>query len=722
MALVRLGCTVTERLFSPMWYRIAELRPRLRNDCEMHAHVYRGRTWYVLVDAASSRSHRFSEAAHYFIELMDGELKVEQLWQKTEDRFGETAPTQDEALELLSSLHAADLIQSNISPDADELLRRSSKAQSKDRMQRFANPMSIRFGIVDPAKFLNKTIGLVSPLFSKTGFVLWLAVVLAATLQATRHWEALTDISLDELTTPGNLLLIWLVYPVVKLLHELGHAYAARRWGCEVHEMGIMFLVLMPLPYVDASKSAGLPDKRGRIMIAAMGIMVELFMAALAMFIWTMVEPGTVKTLAYSIMLISGISTLLFNGNPLLRFDGYYMFADALEIPNLATRSSQYLGYLVKRYLFGVDGLRSPAMSADERGWLVSYAIGSFIFRYLVLFGIVLLVASKFFVIGLMLAAWAIVMQVCLPLVRQLGFLFNSPQLAQQRSRAVQIVGGTVLSCALLLFALPLPLSTSAEGVVWAPDDSEIRAAGDAVVTELVAEPNAKVKTGDVLLRMSDPELQAQVAIVAAELREIMTRYNSLRSVDQVESEIMLENARATRARLKRAQERLDGLTIRSPANGMFLVERPQDMVGRYVNQGDLLGFVADLSTATIRVAVIQEDMGLIRENTERIDVRFADRPGETVAASVSHEVPASSDRLPSAALGVAGGGQLLVNPNDEQGTQTIASVFHIELELNRPVEQIGGRTYVRFSHGYEPLGGQWYRRLRQLFLRQFDV
>jgi putative peptide zinc metalloprotease protein len=713
---------MSEQLFSSMWYRVAELRPQLRGDCEFCAHVYRGRTWYVLVDAASNRSHRFSEAAHYFIELMNGELGVDQLWQMTEDRFGDAAPTQDEALELLSSLHSADLIQSNISPDVDELLTRFTQAESKDWTQRFSNPMSIRIRLLDPARFLNKTIAYVSGCFSKTGFFIWLAVVLTGAVQAVTHWEALTLVEFDALITPSNMMMVWLVYPVVKLLHELGHAYAARRWGCEVHEMGIMFLVLVPLPYVDASTSAGLPDKRGRMAIAGMGIMVELLIAALALFVWLLVEPGTVKTLAYSIMLISGVSTLLFNGNPLLRFDGYYVLADLLEIPNLATRSAQYLAYLVKRYIFGLDGLRSPAMSSDERGWLVGYAIGAFVFRYLVLFGIVMFVASKFFVIGLLLAAWAIVMQIALPVSRKLGFLFNNPQLGHHRSRAVGISGGFFCVLLLGLFALPVPLATRTEGVVWTPDESEIRSASDAVITELVALPNAAVKTDDVLLITSDPELKARVAILDADLREATTRYNSLRSENQVEADIVKDEIHTIRAGLVRAQERLDGLIVRSPADGTFLLDRPQDLVGRYVYQGDLIGFVADLSTATVRVAVTQEDMGLIRSRTEQVDVRFADKLTETIAATVSHEVPASSTRLPSAALGVTGGGQLLVDPNDEAGTRTLNSVFHIELDVDRAVSQIGGRTYVRFSHGYEPIGVQWYRRLRQLLLRQFDA
>ena len=175
-------------------------------------------------------------------------------------------------------------------------------------------------------------------------------------------------------------------------------------------------------------------------------------------------------------------------------------------------------------------------------------------------------------------------------------------------------------------------------------------------------------------------------------------------------------------ARLARAKERLEGLIIYSPADGLFLVDRPQDIEGRYVNQGDLVGFVADLTNTTVRVAVTQEDIGLIRSRTKSVALRFAERPQVDVPASVRRAIPAASDRLPSAVLGASGGGNIAVNARDERGTLTVESVFHVELDVEQPVRQVGGRTYVRFSHGLEPLGLQWYRRLRQLFLRRFDV
>ena len=721
--LVRLTArTMAKELFSPFWYRVADLRPYLRGNTRVHAHTYRGQVWHVLEDCATGRSHRFTGPAYQFIRLMDGERAVEELWQLTEDACGDAAPTQEETIDLLSRLHGADLLESNVSPAVEELFKRYRKRNAGKWKQRFASPLAIRIPLVDPNDFLDRNMRHVHPLFTRAGFVAWLALIATAIVLTGLHWPELTSAETAQLINPSNLLLLWLCYPFVKLLHELGHGFAAKRWGCEIHEMGLMFLVLVPLPYVDASTSAVLPERRQRMLIAAMGIIVELAIAVLALFVWVLVEPGTVHTLAYSILLISGISTLLFNGNPLLRFDGYFVFADLLEIPNLGTRSKEYVGYLTQRYVFGVSDLQSPAMSAGERKWLVGYAVASFLFRMMIMFTIILFVAGKFFVIGLLLAAWAVFTQLILPLARQLAFLLFSPQLERRRARVVGISGTAIISAVLALFILPVPLATRTEGIVWSPDEAEVRAGADAIVERLVAAPNAQVEAGDPLLVTLDPELSARVAILDADLREAFARYNSLRSTEQVAADNVMEEIHTIEADLADARERLAALTIRSPTHGVFLLDRPQDLVGRYLRQGDLIGFVADLSRATVRVAVTQEDMGLIRTRTDRVDVRFAEQIGEAVPAAIRREVPAASDRIPSAALGVGGGGILAIDPDDEQGTRTLEKVFHLELDIDRSMARIGGRTYVRFSHGYEPLGRQWYRRLRQMLLRQFDA
>jgi putative peptide zinc metalloprotease protein len=402
---------VSEALFSPSWYRVAALKPRIRSHARILRQSFRDKVWFILQDYAAERSHRFSPAAHYFIGLMDGERTVQEIWEAASAHLGDGAPTQEEAIRLLGQLHAADALLCDVPPDSMEVFRRHQRHQRMLWRRRLWTPMALRFPLFDPDRFLQRTLPTVQPLLGWFGLVLWLAVVGTGAVMAASHWTDLTKDISDRVLDPKNLVLLWFVYPVVKTLHELGHAYATRKWGGEVHEIGIMLLVFSPVPYVDASSAWAFRDKRKRMVVGAAGIAVELFLGALALFTWLAVEPGAVRAVAYNVMLISGVSTLLFNGNPLLRFDGYYVLADAIEIPNLGSRSNQYLGYLFQRYVVGVGDAESPAHSAGERFWMIVYGIASFVYRIFISFIIITFIAGKFFVIGVVLAIWAVATQ-----------------------------------------------------------------------------------------------------------------------------------------------------------------------------------------------------------------------------------------------------------------------------------------------------------------------
>ncbi len=485
-----------------------------------------------------------------------------------------------------------------------------------------------------------------------------------------------------------------------------------------------MFLVLMPIPYVDATASAGFPEKHRRFVVGAAGMMVELFLAALALFVWINVETGIVSAVAYNIMLIGGVSTLFFNGNPLLRFDGYYVLADAIEIPNLGVRSKRYLNYLVMRYLYGMEKVGSPVSAPGEAAWFVFYGIGSFVYRMMILAVIILYVAAKFFVVGVLLAIWAIVLQIVLPLVRHIRFLLNDPRLQRKRARALGVTGCGVLMLGVLLFALPAPLWTMAEGVVWLPEKSRVRAGTDCFVTALLAQTDTKVRTGDPVATCVDPLLSARVRVLEARLQELRAQHNLAMMEDRVEAQSIRQDMQAIAEELEEAREQLGELVLRSPSYGQLVVPGSSDLEGRFVRRGDTLAYVINDAASRARVIVTQADIGLVRKHTDSVELRMAGEPGRTIAATVHSEVPAASDELPSKALGTRGGGMIPVDPADDSGTRALATLFQFELELQEdlPTQLYGQRVYVRFDHGAEPLGIQWQRSLRQLFMREFGV
>ncbi len=715
---------MSDSIFSPSWYRVAELRPRLRAHANIHRHDYRGEIWYVLQDPLSGRFYRFTPAAYQVIGLLDGKRTVNEVWEMAASRLEDDAPTQEEVIRLLAQLHAADVLQSEISPDILELFNRFQRQEKLRWKQRFWSPLAIRFPLIDPERFLALFLPIVRPFFSLAGFLAWVLIVCCGAIVTFMHWPELTENFTDRVLAPQNLLLLWITYPVIKTLHELGHAFATKVWGGEVHEIGIMLLVFMPVPYVDASAAYAFKERYKRMIVGAMGIMVELLLAVLALFVWLAAEQSFVRALSYNAMLIGGISTLFFNGNPLLRFDGYYVLADALEIPNLGKRSNQYLGYLVQRYLFSEKSAVSPANSESERKWLVIYSIASFCYRLVVMFSITLFVAGKFFFIGVLIAIWAVVMLLVVPIFRMMKYVFSNPRLERCRGRAVTVTSAGLGTVLCLLTMLPVPLWTRAEGVVWLPEQAIIRAGTDCFITAFLTPPDRNVSSGHPLIGCEEPTLQAKERMLLARLEELEALHTAQWREDRVAASITQEEIKAVKSDLLIVREQLSELLIRSPLHGQFVVPRSRDIIGRYVRKGEILGYVITGQVKSVHVVVPQSDVGLVRERTESVTVRIASRLQESYSASMVRQIPGGSKRLPSAALGKNGGGQLDIDPRDDSGTMTLNTVFEYELVLpegaaNAPV---GTRVYVRFDHGSQALAVQWYLRLRQIFLRTFNV
>lgn len=720
---------MSESLFSASWYRVADVRPRLRSHAVIHRHLYRGQVWYVLQDRSSGRFHRFSPVANLVIGLMDGKRSLREIWDIACTRLGDDAPTQDEVINVLASLHRADVLQSDAHPDIRELHERNVRHERMKLKQYLQNPLSLRFPLFDPDRLLNWMNPATRHLFGWSGAVLWILLAGWAAVLAGAHWNELTNGISDQLFAAENLLLIALVFPAAKLIHEFAHAMAVKARGGEVHEMGVMLLVLMPIPYVDASASLAFREKRDRILVGAAGMLGELLLAALALFVWVNVEPGPVRAIAYNVLVVAGVSTLVFNANPLLRFDGYYMLSDLLEIPNLGQRANAHLGYLVRRYLLGVKNLVPGNDAPGERSWFVFYAIASFFYRLSITITIAILVAEQYFIVGVLLAIWALYSMLVLPVAKKIGYLFSAVELHGSRARALATTGLLAAIVTAIVVWLPAPSWTRTEGVAIAPEQARVRAATDGFVKAVLARPNSSVHRGDPLIETEDPEMVARVEILAAQLKEQRARYTAAHD-DRVQMNIIREEIAHIESRLDEAQARARDLLIRSPGEGIFVMADAGDAPGRFVRRGELLGYVMDYSNLAVQVVVPQGDVDLVRKMTRRVELRPVERIPEILPAFVKRVVPAATDQLPSLALSSQGGGEVALDPmrTGEPGhgaeIKTASTLFIFELELaeRARLHTLGGRIYARFEREPEPLGTQWYRVVRRILLNKFNV
>ncbi len=707
-----------------LWQRIAGLKLRLIAHARLHRHEYRGQAWYVLHDRASARYYRFSEAVFAFIKQLDGSRTVDEVWQALHQTLHEDVPAQHEIVQLLAQLHDAELLLGDMPVDGAEQYSRRRKQQQLKSRQRWLRPLSIRFPLADPDRLLTQLQPFIRPMFSKPVLLAWSVFVVLALILAVSHFSELMAHWSSRALDPQNILLMFLVYPFIKALHEFGHAVATKIWGGEVHEVGVMLLVLMPVPFVDASSSSTFSDKWRRVIVGASGIMVEMFLAAAGLMVWLNVGPGLLRDIAFNVMFIGSVSTLLFNGNPLLRFDAYYVMMDAVEIPNLGQRSSRYLGYLVKRYMFGIKNESSPVTAHGERSWFVIYGIAAFIYRLFISFAIALFVAGKFFVIGVVLAIWALIGQIVLPLSKSLGFLVMGTALEGKRVRAITMTASLSLILAGVVFLLPAPSWTQAEGVLKLPQQAMVRAAADGFIVQLLAQDGQVVHEGDPLFKLDDPLLPSRLSVLEWELKELHVRQTNEFMRDRTEVGILQDEINRLEAEIAEVRQKMAQQIIHSKEEGVFVVTHFNDLPGRFVKKGELLGHVADLSSVVARVVIPQKAVEQVRSYTESIEVRYTHQPNESIKGVVLREVPLIGNQLPNRALGTQAGGAIEVDARDSSGVQTLGQIYQMDIAL--PEHQhggyIGSKIHVRFNHRAEPLARQWLRSLRQLFLARFEV
>jgi putative peptide zinc metalloprotease protein len=482
--------------------------------------------------------------------------------------------------------------------------------------------------------------------------------------------------------------------------------------------------VLLPVPYVDASAATVFRSKYQRAVVGAAGVAVELFVAALAFYLWLLVEPGLLRAILFNVMLVAGVSSLLFNGNPLLRYDAYYVLADLIEIPNLASRSTRYWRHLLERYVLGVRDGDPFDGSAGEKAWFAFYGFASTIYRILVTIVIALFIASRFFVIGVVLAIWAVLAMALVPLIRGIIHLANAPRLRKQRATAIAIVVGLVGAVAGFLLFVPMPHHSHAEGVLWLPEQAIVRAGANGFVGEFLAQPGTAVGRGEVLIECRDPGLEAQRQRSIAKVAELEAEYAASFPTDRAKAQIAFDKLQSERANLSVIRSRLGELIVRAAQDGVFVVPQTADMPGRFFRKGEQMGYVVGDVQPIVRVVVPQDMVDHVRSVTETVRIRLVDRPASEYAASVLREVPAGMDLLPSLALAVEGGGEIATDPRETKGPKALERMFQFDLSfVDVPrFDYFGQRVFVRFEHHREPLMVQWYRSARLLFMSSFNV
>lgn len=727
--------------FNESWYRVADMTPRLRSLVQTFRQHYRGRLWVVFRDPSNNQFFRVDESGYRFVAMLDGRRTVGQVWEACNQQLGDAAPTQGEAIQLLGQLYTSNLIHADLPADAAGMFDRYKKRMSRQVRGYLMNVLFARVPLFDPDRLLDRWAPLVGWIFGPVGVALWVLLLGFGAFSIADDTEALFDQTTSVLN-PANLPLLYLSFGLLKLIHELGHGFSVKyfgkkeRVGSEVHTIGLMLMVLTPVPYVDASSAWAFRSKLRRAFVGAAGMYVELACAAVAAIVWsrTGANAPTVHAICYNVMFIASVSTLLFNANPLIRFDGYYILSDLAELPNLYQRSKEFLYYLVKKHVYGVRNPKDPSHSAGERAWFVGYGLTSAAYRMFLGVTIVLFVAGQLFFIGMVMAFLAIVTFLLVPWGKWFKYLASSPELTRTRGRAIYASLAFVLLVAAILGAVDVPDRHRAAAWVEPATTRRVFAGADGFVRDVM--PTGQTWTADdsaaSLVTAENLELETSFHRLEGDRRQLETRYRAALAEDAALAQALRGQLRAQQDQLERVRREIEALRVRPRdiPGATWVSFDAERLSGGFVRRGEALGVVATLDDLVIRAAADQT-LGPRLEVGDwvgrSVEIKNPNRPGFTYRGTVQSVAEAGQNELFSPALGYAAGGSMATDMADESGTRSTEAYFEVRIKPDAAPAEVpplmaGQRVTVRFSFEPRPLAEQGWLALRQLLMRRLSL
>lgn len=721
--------------FSPLWSRVRALKPRLRPHVQITRQFYRGRRWHVVHDPTSNNFYRLSPVAHEYVGLLDGTRTVDEVWNISLSNHGDAAPTQQEVVELLGQMYQSNLLNLDVTPETEQLLSRGRERLKKKAIQQAIGLMYFKLRLFNPDPYLRWLEPILRPVLNRWGFLAWAGLLIYTLIALLPRVDDLGP-AMQQAIAPANWFWIGVVYVLLKAIHETGHGVICRRFGGQVPEFGVMLLVLLPSPYVDASAAWALPSKWKRMAVGAGGMMFELFVAAIAAHVWLSTPPGLINQIAFNAMFTASISTVLFNANPLMRFDGYYMLSDLLEVPNMMQRSNKMLLYLCQKYIYRVDQARPPSSQPSELRTLFVFGVLSTAYRIFLFFTITLYVMGQMFALGLVLAVWTAAAWFILPVGKFVHWLATSPQLSEFRPRAVATSVALVLAGLVLLGVVPLPDRRRAEGVVESVTSTGVFFKSDGFVRTAHVRVGDRVKAGDPIVTAESPDLIARLAEARAQLIEYEANLRRLIATDAAGAQVVRQQIAGHEQLIAAIEDRLDALVVRAPHDGVIVQGLqgvdPQSAVGAFARRGTQLCEIVDTDhtriTATVETGKAAPLIELPKEQI-RVEIRPVSDPGTLLVSRDVTVLPAGQREIPHPALGFQGGGQIETSAEDRTGTATKHPLFRVRIvdvtaadSTEKWLGTPGQRVTLRFSLPSKPLLHQWTDRVQKLIQGRVDL
>ena len=659
-------------------------RLRLADDVVVWPVRERGDTVYRLEIPSEHKFFRVGYQEYLFISLLDGNTTIPQACGLAAAKLGKEAPTARQAESIQRWL-----LQNKLAYLPSEGTPVRGRAQRSDKtaaqwMMSKVNPFWMKLPVLKSkdGSTQRQLAAIAKPflwLFAPPCVFIGCALIIAGLITLWLNWGRFCD-STAQVFTPSSWVWLFVFWVGLKIVHELAHAVACCRRGGEVSELGVVFILFAPMAYVDVTSCWRMPSRWSRIAVSSAGMYVELVIASVALMAWANTDSQSAQSLLHSLVFTAGVSTILFNANALMRFDGYFILADLIDIPNLHGESTKEIQRLAKRFLIGQRDQHS--VFVGWRLWFVRcYGVAAIVWKVVICFTLGIAAATMFSGAGIVLAVLGSAMWFGQPATKL--YKFSKQLLANDKPQFVRgcfLAGLCIVVLAGSTVWLPIPTAVKAPAIVTFVPDTLVRSGANGFVSQVHVTNAANVQPGDRLLELENPELRAKLGKLKIELAQIELREREAIDENDPSGQLVFrEQQRTLRQQIAQVQQQVDSLTFVATRSGSVIGRRLNHRLGTYVREGDALMTIAGPAEKELVAAVHQERIEEARACVGKtISVRTAGF--RKFSGRLERVDPRATNRLPSPALSALEGGSLSVRESSsEESAQDDSAVRLLE-------------------------------------------
>jgi len=724
---------------------------RMRPDLRARRHRYQGRNYWVVKDPVGLQYFRFEEEEFATLQMLDGESSLDEIAEQYEREFPGQVIRVEDLQHFIGLLHRSNLIITDAAGQGAQLKKRRDERKSKERWATLANILSIRFKGIDPERLLNFLLRYLGWFFTVPAMICCLMLAFAALTLVVVQFDVFRSRLPDFQAFfggPKNWLLLGATLAVTKVLHEFGHGLSCKKFGGECHEMGVMMLVLTPCLYCNVSDSWMLPSRWQRAAIGAAGMYVELVLASICTFLWWFTNPDTyINKISLNVMFISSVSTIMFNANPLLRYDGYYILSDILEIPNLRQKASQILNRYLRQWCLGMEEPDDPFLPKRHRTLFALYTVASSVYRWIVTLSILYFLNKVFEpyglkVLGQLIALGAIYGLVVQPLVNVYKFFRVPGRLGKVvRWRMYTTLGLLAAVVAGVLF-IPLPSHIYTSLEVQPRNAASVYVEQPGILEAIHVQPGDRVEKGQLLAELTDLSLDVMIAERTGQRDAYEAQLLALNNLSFEQGDVAAQIAEA-REGLKSAEEQLaesirerEKLRLVAPKSGVVL---PPALIPKQAAEGQLpswsgsplkaenLGAALPLGTKfceigdprwlEARLVVDQGDVELIAPG-QKVEIMLQQSADFVYVSQIERVAKKDLTQSP-VHLSSLHGGDLPTKMGDDGVARPVGRVFQVVAPLpedEKGILRIGLVGQAKVSTAPRTLGSRLWRYLSRTF------